>query len=227
VRVRTALAVAMALLLGAAALVSCTPREHELLRRALFRGEIHGVTAQRLGLSWRPGCPVGPADLRLLTVSYWGFDGVGHYGELVVHRKVASNVVKAFRTLWNDRFPIAQMRTADVFLTPDDFDAAGRYIERNELDEANNTSAFMCRQPTAGSGWSEHSYGRAIDINPVQNPYVKGWLVVPPNGRRDPAAQGTISAGGTVVRAMAAAGFRWGGTWHSLRDYMHFSTTGR
>lgn len=226
-RPRAFLAVAVAVLVGSAAFTSCTPREMELLRRALFRGEIHGVTAQRLGLSWRPGCPVGPADLKLLTLSYWGFDGVGHYGELVVHRRVASNVVKAFRTMWNERFPIAQMRTADAFLTPDDFDAAGRYIERNELDEANNTSAFMCRQPTGGSGWSEHSYGRAIDINPVQNPYVKGGLVVPPNGRHDPAAQGTITAAGPVPAAMGAAGFTWGGNWRSLKDYMHFSTTGR
>lgn len=218
---------AVTALVGLSTVTACTPREMELLRRALFRGEVHTVSAQRLGLSWRPGCPVPPSDLRLLTLSYWGFDGVGHYGELIVHRTVATKVVKVFRTLWNERFPIFQMRTAEQFLTPDDFDASGRYLERNTIEAANDTSSFMCRQTTGGTGWSEHSYGRAIDVNPVQNPYVKGWTVIPLNGRRDTAAPGTITATGPVTRAMRGAGFVWGGTWRSLKDYMHFSTTGR
>ena len=96
---------------------------------------------------------------------------------------------------------------------------------------ANNTSAFNCRKATGGTSWSEHSYGRAIDVNPVQNPYVKGSLVLPQSGSayvdRSRTIPGMIRAGDAVVRAFAAQGWAWGGTWTSLKDYQHFSTTGR
>ena len=96
--------------------------------------------------------------------------------------------------------------------------------------KANNTSAFNCRAVTGGSGWSEHAYGRAIDVNPFVNPYVKGSTVLPPEAARftdrsrtDP---GMIHAGDAVVDAFAARGWSWGGYWSSLKDYQHFSTTG-
>ena len=96
---------------------------------------------------------------------------------------------------------------------------------------ANNTSAFNCRPVAGTSRWSEHAYGRAIDVNPVQNPYVAGRHVSPPAGRRyaDRAgrAPGMIRAGDAVVRAFAAAGWGWGGAWRTARDYQHFSASGR
>jgi hypothetical protein len=97
---------------------------------------------------------------------------------------------------------------------------------------ANNTSAFNCRRVSGSSSWSEHAFGRAIDINPVRNPYVtRGGRVSPPAGRayvnRAGRAAGMIYAGDVVVRAFAAAGWRWGGHWSSSRDYQHFSATGR
>ena len=95
---------------------------------------------------------------------------------------------------------------------------------------ADNTSAFNCRPVAGPDRWSEHSYGRAIDLNPVENPWVRGTAVAPPAGAafvtREPAP-GVILPDDVVVRAFAAAGWSWGGSWESPVDYQHFSTTGR
>lgn len=194
-----------------------------------FAGSVAPVDEARLGLSWRPGCPVGAADLRLLTLTFHGFDGRAHTGELIVHRSIAERTVRAFEELWDAGFPINRMDTAEKFARPEDFDPDGSFIETHGPDLVNDTSAFFCRPTTGGGGWSQHSYGTAIDVNPVQNPYVKGDTVIPPNGTlpRDAAVPGTIVAGSVVVRAMRRAGLTWGGTWHSLKDYMHFSANGR
>jgi hypothetical protein len=96
---------------------------------------------------------------------------------------------------------------------------------------ANNTSAFNCRAVTSGSSWSQHSYGNAIDINPVQNPYVSGSLVLPPAGKpyveRDPTISGLIFEPGPVTGPFLRRGWGWGGQWNSLKDYQHFSETGQ
>ena len=122
--------------------------------------------------------------------------------------------------LYAQRFPIERMQPIDVYGGDD-----------NRSISANNTSAFNCRAVTGGTGWSEHAYGRAIDVNPFVNPYVKGTTVLPPEAapyadrsRRDP---GMIHAGDPVVQAFLARGWKWGGYWTSLKDYQHFSTTGR
>lgn len=206
-----------------------TAAEQENARRASFVGTVAGVDEARLGLSWRPGCPVGPADLRLVTVSFWGFDNAGHTGELIVHRSIALHAIKAFRELWDAKFPINRMDTAEKFASPSDFRPDGTFIETHGPDLIDDTSAFFCRPTTGGSGWSQHSYGTAIDINPVQNPYIKGSTVIPENGStaRDAAVPGTITKGSLPVAAMKRAGLTWGGTWKSLKDYMHFSANGR
>lgn len=200
--------------------------EVELRRRASFVGEIERVDATRLGLSWHRGCPVGPDGLRLLRLSYWGFDGVGHEGELIVNARIATGVVGAFNAMWNEKFPIQRMETSEKFLTPDMFDAAGNFIEQpNTADTVNATQGFMCRRTTRAGSWSQHAFGLAIDVNPVQNPYVDGPLVIPLNGTRGEAT-GRIVASDVAVRAMRDAGMSWGGNFRSLKDYMHFSATG-
>ena len=207
-----------------------TAAEDEQARRASFSATVSGVDEARLGLSWRPGCPVGPGDLRLVTVSYWGFDDSAHTGELIVHRSIALQTVRAFRELWDAKFPINRMDTAEKFATPGDFRPDGSFIETHAPDLVDDTSAFFCRPSTgSSSGWSQHSYGTAIDINPVQNPYVKGTTVIPPNGStaRNASATGTITKGSLPVAAMKRAGLTWGGSWSSLKDYMHFSANGR
>lgn len=186
-----------------------------------FNSNIGGVGRENVPSSWREGCPVHFSDLRLVTVSHWGFDGALHDGQLVVHHDVAVAVVGIFYTLYNSRFPIERMQPVDVYGADDNASMA-----------ANNTSAFNCRSVTGQPGvWSEHSYGRAIDINPVQNPYVRGGTVLPPAGsaylNRSSSAQGLIKAGGPAVVAFAAAGWGWGGNWSSIKDYQHFSASGR
>jgi D-alanyl-D-alanine carboxypeptidase len=189
-----------------------------------FRGSIatgRDAVRSRVRYSWRRGCPVGPVELRLLRADYWGFDGRVHRGELIVHRDSARRMLGVLGKLFRARFKMQRMKLVDVYRADDDRSMA-----------ANNTSAFNCRRVSGSSSWSEHAFGRAIDINPVRNPYVtRGGRVSPPAGRayvnRAGRAAGMIYAGDVVVRAFAAAGWRWGGHWSSSRDYQHFSATGR
>ena len=133
---------------------------------------IDPALTQRMSSSWRPGCPVPLADLRYVRVSYVDFGGAPQTGELVVHVDATSAVIEAFRVLYEQRFPIRSLRLVDDFGGSDDASMA-----------ADNTSGFNCRAVTGGSGWSRHAYGRAIDLNPVENPYVRGGTVLPPAGR--------------------------------------------
>jgi hypothetical protein len=171
--------------------------------------------------SWRPGCPVSLDDLRLVSLAYIGFDGKAHRGRLIVNRDAATAIVGVFRTLYAARFPIRRMLPVDAY-GGDDF----RSIE------ADNTSAFNCRPATGSSNWSNHAYGRAVDVNPIENPYISGGqtshrasVSYLDRGRVRP---GMAVAGGTLVRAFAAQGWGWGGSWSgSTQDTQHFSYNGR
>ena len=105
--------------------------------------------------SWRPGCPVGPSQLRVVRLTYWGFDRRPHVGALVVRDRVAGQVVRVFRRLYAARFPIRRMRKVDAYRGSDDASMA-----------ADNTSAFNCRFVSGTRSWSQHAYGEAIDVNP-------------------------------------------------------------
>ena len=189
-----------------------------------FRGTIEridAVQAQRMtGVSWRPGCPVSLRDLRVLTLAHRGFDGRRHTGRLIVHRDVARPLLGVFRKLWEARFPIRRMVPVDAYGASD-----FRSIE------ADNTSVFNCRHVEGTTRWSEHAYGRAIDLNPIENPYVSdgstshaGSEPYLDRSRRRP---GMAFEGGVLVRAFDAIGWGWGGRWTSVRDYQHFSASGR
>ena len=188
--------------------------------RSTFQWAVRPVTAARLGSSHRAGCPTPVGDLRLLEVTHWGFDGRTHRGELVVHEDVAPAVVGVFRALHGARFPVARLETVDRYGADDDRSMA-----------ANNTSAYNCRRVAGSTSWSEHAYGRALDLNPVQNPYVRVGTVEPDAGRayldRTLVRPGMVVAGDAVVRAFAAAGWEWGGAWRTAKDYQHFSESGR
>ena len=180
---------------------------------------VDAALAARMASSWRPGCPVALADLRYLTLTYRGLDGTVQQGELAVAASVAEDVVAIFRQLYEIGYPIASMRLVDDFAGDDDASMA-----------ANNTSAFNCRPVTGGGGFSEHSYGTAIDVNPVQNPYLSGSVVLPAAGGAyldRPDAPAVLHAGDAVVTAFADHGFSWGGNWHGPIDYQHFSVSGR
>jgi hypothetical protein len=186
-----------------------------------FQASVAPVTAAQLGRSWHRGCPVGPPSLRRLRVSFVGFDGRSHTGELVVAAVVTREVTTVFRRLYADRFPIRRMQPVSVYGASDDRSAA-----------ADNTSAFNCRYAVAGGPkrWSAHAYGEAIDVNDVENPYVLGSRVIPPAGARflDRARvrPGMAVRGGALVRAFASVGWLWGGRWAGSPDWQHFSRSG-
>jgi hypothetical protein len=173
------------------------------------------------GSSWRPGCPIGLPDLRLVRVTYVGFDGEAHLGRLVVHRRWAHPFELVFRRLYRAGFPIRRMQLVDRYGASDP-----------RSMRADNTSAFNCRyRDGVCCTWSMHAYGRAIDINPVENPYIGSWGVSPPNGApfvdRDRRRRGMIFRHDEVWSAFHAIGWEWGGTWTSSKDYQHFSSNGR
>ncbi|RSN48519.1 M15 family metallopeptidase [Actinomadura sp. WAC 06369] len=187
-----------------------------------FRSEVKEVTAEDLPESWREGCPVPPGGLRMIEMTYWGFDDRPHTGgRLVVNESAADDLVSVFRKLYEMRYPIDRMEPVDKY-GGSDFDSI----------EANNTSAFNCRQATGSGSWSQHAYGLAVDINPCQNPYVSadGSIAHPDcvkYGDRDLDEPGMIHAGDDVVDAFASIGWGWGGTWTGAKDYQHFSSNGR
>ncbi|MGI9112952.1 MAG: M15 family metallopeptidase [Gaiellaceae bacterium] len=180
-------------------------------------GSIESVRWADLRHSYRAGCPVAPARLRTVRISYWGFDGRERVGRIVVASRVAPDVLAVFRILWSERFPIRSLRPVSAYRGSDEASMA-----------ADNTSGFNCRFVGGTSRWSLHAYGEAIDVNPVENPYVQGSRFSPPAGRayldRSRYRKGMALRGGVLVRAFASVGWKWGA---SFGDYQHFSTTGR
>jgi hypothetical protein len=169
-------------------------------------------------------CVCPPRDsLVLLSLPYRDFDDREQMGQLIVAKSVASEVADAFSEIYaSGAFRIAGMELVDRYDGSDDASMA-----------ANNTSAFNCRLTTSGSRLSAHALGTAIDINPVQNPYVSGNTVLPPAGdnfdemsERTDAPPGVIVEGDIVTEAFAKQGWVWGGNWTSLKDYQHFSRDG-
>lgn len=166
--------------------------------------------------TWHPGCPVAPEELRQLTLTYNDFSNQRRTGTLLVHRDLADEVIRLFRDLYRLGFQIEHMIPIEEYGGNDDASMA-----------ANNTSAFNCRDATGKPGvFSNHSWGRAIDINPLTNPYVKGDKVLPPAGRqyldRTKAFKGSILKDSPIVQEFEKAGWTWGGRWPDRQDYQHF-----
>ena len=186
-----------------------------------FAHSVSRVSAAQLPHSWHRGCPVAPAQLRRLRLRYWGFDRQAHLGTLVVNARAVTPLVRVFARLYSARFPIRRMRPIDAY---------GGSDERSL--NVDNTAAFNCRRAVASGPkrWSVHAYGLAIDVNPVENPYVEGGRVHPRAGRaylnRSRIRRGMAVRGRLLVRSFASVGWRWGGRWTGTPDYQHFSATG-
>ncbi|RJQ78260.1 M15 family metallopeptidase [Amycolatopsis panacis] len=209
------------------------PTPPELVNRALptrdllppptrdrYAAKVTAVPADVLARStWQPACPVASADLRYVTLSFWGFDGRAHTGELLVRQDAAKPVTDAFGELFAQRFPIEEMRIT----APAELDAA-------PTGDGNNTSAFVCRPARGQASWSAHAYGLAVDVDPFCNPYTKSDLVLPELASsyldRKNVRPGMVLADDPVVRAFAREGWQWGGAWRSPTDRMHFTATG-
>ncbi|WP_246277601.1 M15 family metallopeptidase [Phytohabitans rumicis] len=185
-----------------------------------FHATVQAVPAGVLARSsWTKGCPVAAADLRYLTVGFRGFDGRAHTGELLVNRRAADDLVTVFRQLFAADFPIERMRISSL-----------AELNAPPTGDGNTTEAFACRPVRGSTVWSQHAYGLAVDLNPFQNPYHKGRVVLPELATayldRADVRPGMVRPGGPAVRAFAAIGWPWGGNYRSLKDYMHFSATG-
>ncbi|MBT6180268.1 MAG: M15 family metallopeptidase [Deltaproteobacteria bacterium] len=172
--------------------------------------------SKMVGVTWREGCPVGLDKLREVHVRHQTPKGKPALGLLIVHQDVAQETLEIFRKLLEAGFVIEEIRPAAYGAGDDD-----------HLMATNTTSGFNCRKVTGGKGFSKHSYGRALDINPLWNPYVKGKKVMPPKGapyarnrkRLDP--KGLMLPGSLPVRLFKQAGWTWGGNWKSLKDFQH------
>jgi D-alanyl-D-alanine carboxypeptidase len=219
---------ALALPLAAAALVVAPASQAQ---REPFSSHIEplarSIRDQLTGPFWRLGCPVPLSQLRLLTVSIYGFDGRVSDGQIVVNREVARPLTRVFRRLYELRFPIRHMRFDQVYgperARPRDGDVSGSFVCRQSVPSP-------CTGGTRSGRWSNHAYGCAVDLNPIENPYIGCGRVFDPKSApytdRSRLRKGMVTP--AVVRAFRSIGWGWGGDWTGrTKDYMHFSVNGR
>lgn len=216
---KRACAIFIAMLIAGATIIAESP-EIFTRKKAKFISRVDPIPAPLLermrSTTWHRGCPVSPEDLRQLTLTYWNFKEQRETGTLIVNKTVADEVTKIFHDLFTHGFLIERMTPVENYNGSDDASMA-----------ANNTSAFNCRDVTGQPGkFSNHSWGLAIDINPLTNPYIKGDKVLPPEGAksldRTKAFPGSILANSFTVEKFTKAGWTWGGTWSDRKDYQHF-----
>lgn len=192
-----------------------------------YQGSISTITPeikQRMikGNSYRRGCPVGLDDLRYLRIKHKNFTGKEQWGELIVHQEVAEEVVDIFEALYKADYPIYQMRLVSDYKGSD-----------WQSIEADNTSGFNCRRATGSKTWSKHSYGKAIDINPIENPYIsrngrishKASLVYRKRVHKEKSAadRAVLLPEDKAVKLFKKYGWKWGGDWSGVKDYQHFN----
>lgn len=201
--------------------------------RAGFHGKIDRIpdalAAEMRGTTWKPGCPVPLEDLRLLHFNYWGFDGAIRRGPMVVNAAVTEDVLWVFGQMFEERFPLKRVALATEF-------KPGRFAQHRRITSHRSvTAAFNCRPVVTplgpGDSYSQHSYGLAIDVNPLQNPYVtaSGFVrnrIAERYVDRGRDLEGMIHVGDVVYRSFTAIGWEWGGHWSGDKDYMHFSGSG-
>jgi hypothetical protein len=184
------------------------------------------VQAELKGEFWHAGCPVPLSRLRLLTVSYWDFDGHAQTGQLVVHRNAAAPLARVFRRLYELRFRIRHLSVEEAYGP-----RRARPVDRDVTDsfECRRAVPSPCSGGTSTGTWSEHAYGLAVDLNPIENPYVgcgrSRERASLPYFNRSRVRRGMVTA--AVVEAFRSIGWGWGGSWYgSTKDYMHFSASG-
>lgn len=155
---------------------------------------------------------------RIIDVLYYSFDGKIHKGQLVIDERLVRDIREVFRVALKTKFPI----TSVIPISHDRFFDNGKWNDDDQSMLSNNTSAFNYRTVTGGKSLSMHAYGYAIDINPVQNPYIKGSIVLPPEAVYDTRQPGTLAYDSPIVKTFKRLGWTWGGNWKSLKDYQHF-----
>ena len=174
------------------------------------------------GNSWRKGCPVPLKDLRYLRVRHIDFRGKAVVGEIIVHKDMSHEVTEIFEALYDAGYPIKKMRLVSDYKGSD-----------WQSIESDNTSAFNCRSATGSKKWSKHSYGKAIDINPIENPYIsrKGYISHKASltyrkrvhKKSTSADKALLLKNDKATKIFKKYGWIWGGDWSGVKDYQHFS----
>jgi hypothetical protein len=162
-------------------------------------------------------CPTSIKERqRLVTVKYYSFDNKIHQGQLLIDMDLVNDIEFAFEQALKEKFPIYSV----IPISHLSFRKNGIWDDDLSM-EANNTSAFNYRTVTGGQTLSMHAMGRAIDINPVQNPYINGKTILPPHSTYDVQVAGTLTGDNVIIRALVSRGWSWGGNWTVLKDYQH------
>ena len=191
----------------------------------LFADDIRSLSLEEKqamqGVSYHKGCPIALNDLRMVKIHYLGFDEQEHIGELIVHESVAKEVAQIFQELYAIGYPINKMEPIRVYGGSD-----WRSIE------ADNSSAFNCRNATGSKHFSQHAYGLAIDINPIENPYIfksgkSSHKASTPYLDRtkvflDPQGRALLKSTSETVRIFKKYDWKWGGDFTKEKDYQHF-----
>ena len=192
-----------------------------------FESEISKITPQikeRMikGNTWEKGCPVPLENLRYLRIKHIDFNGKDQMGEMIVHKEVSEEVTKIFQALYDANYPINKMRLVSDYKGSD-----------WESIEADNTSAFNCRKATGSKKFSKHSYGKAIDINPIENPYIfksgkSSHTASAPFLKRkrtgnSASQKAMLLPNDKATKIFRKYGWKWGGDWSGVKDYQHFS----
>ncbi len=192
-----------------------------------FKADISKITPevkQRMmkGNSWRKGCPVHLNDLRYIRLTYRDFNGRDARGEMIVHKDVASEVTQIFKELYEIGYPIRKMKLVSDYKGSD-----------WQSIEADNTSAFNCRKATGSRHWSKHSYGKAIDLNSIENPYISRSGHISHKASQQyrkrvhknhtAADKAVLLKSDKAVHIFKKYGWKWGGDWSGVKDYQHFS----
>lgn len=158
---------------------------------------------------------VDTAELSYLTITYWGFDEKTHIGEMIVHKDLAQEVLDIFEEIYDKKYPIEKIKLIDEYNASDETSMA-----------ANNTSAFCYRTVANTNKLSKHSLGKAIDVNPLYNPYVVDTSIMPINSEqyidRSIVQKGMIQKDDALYTAFTKRGWTWGGNWITQKDYQHF-----
>ncbi|MCI8442182.1 MAG: M15 family metallopeptidase [Provencibacterium sp.] len=185
--------------------------------QALFKAEpLPEETRRKItGVSWVENEHISLDDLSLLTIAYCGFDGEYYLGQMIAANEVAQDLTEIFKELFAEAFPIEKIQLIEAYGADDNLSMAD-----------NNSSAFCYRVIDGTDYLSNHSFGRAVDINPLQNPYVRGELVQPDASAdyldRENVRPGMIAPGGCCYNAFISRGWEWGGDWTGPIDYQHF-----
>ena len=192
-----------------------------------YKAKISPITSeikQRMikGHSWRRGCPVPLKDLRYLQLTYKDFNGRVKMGEIIVHKDVSSEVKQIFKELYAIGYPVRKMKLVSDYKGSD-----------WQSIESDNTSAFNCRNATGSKKWSKHSYGKAIDLNSIENPYISRSGHISHKAsqqyrkrvhkKRSAADKAVLLKNDKAVRIFKKHGWKWGGDWSGVKDYQHFS----